>query len=115
MPVTVSHPVFSVGFKKFGLVLSALVVGSMMPDFEFFMRLSFGKNIGHTLAGIFLFCIPVGLVVLFLFHKLMKLVVNEEFSSYALSLNGRNLCIHIMLFIVMEIHRIIQINGNIIS
>ena len=72
MPVTVSHPVFSVGFKKFGFVLSALVVGSMMPDFEFFMRLSFGKNIGHTLAGIFLFCIPVGLVVLFLFHKLMK-------------------------------------------
>ncbi len=72
MPVTVSHPVLSVGFKKFGLVLSALVVGSMMPDFEFFMRLSSGRVIGHTFEGIFLFCIPVGLVVLFLFHKLMK-------------------------------------------
>jgi hypothetical protein len=72
MPVTVSHPVLSVGFKKFGLVLSALVVGSMMPDFEFFLRLSSGRVIGHTFEGIFLFCIPLGLVVLFLFHKLMK-------------------------------------------
>lgn len=72
MPVTVSHPVLSVGFKKFGLVLSALIVGSMMPDFEFFMRLSFGKTIGHSIEGIFLFCIPVGLLVLLLFHKLIK-------------------------------------------
>jgi hypothetical protein len=72
MPVTVSHPALSVGLKRFGLVLSALVVGSMMPDFEFFLRLNFGKEIGHTIAGVFLFCVPAGLLVLFLFHRLMK-------------------------------------------
>lgn len=72
MPVTVSHPALSIPLQRIGLVLSALIVGSMMPDFEFFLRLSDGRTIGHTLGGLFLFCLPVGLIVLFVFHKLIK-------------------------------------------
>lgn len=43
-----------------------------MPDFEFFLRFSSDRVIGHTIPGIFLFCLPVGLIVLFLFHKVIK-------------------------------------------
>lgn len=72
MPVTISHPALSVPLRRFGLFTSALVLGSMIPDFEFFLRLSDGKAIGHTIPGIFIFCLPVGLLSLFIFHKLIK-------------------------------------------
>ncbi|NLW30352.1 MAG: DUF4184 family protein [Fibrobacter sp.] len=72
MPITISHPAAAIPFRCFDLVLSALIVGSMIPDFEFFLKLSDGKVIGHTIPGIFLFCIPLGLTVLFVFHKLIK-------------------------------------------
>lgn len=72
MPLTISHPAAAIPLKKAGLVLSALIVGCMMPDFEFFLRIDDGKTIGHTLGGLFLFCLPVGFMVLFIFHKLIK-------------------------------------------
>lgn len=72
MPLTISHPAAVIPFKKFGLPLSALIIGSMMPDFEFFLRLSSTRVVGHTIPGIVLFCLPVGLIVLFLFHKVIK-------------------------------------------
>ncbi len=72
MPITICHPIVSIPLRRFGLILSALIVGSMMPDFEFFIRLTDGKAIGHTIAGLFLFDIPVGLIVLVVFHRLIK-------------------------------------------
>jgi hypothetical protein len=75
MPITICHPVAAVPLRRLGLVLSALILGSMMPDFEFFLRLSDGKSIGHTIGGIFLFDIPVGLIVLIVFHRLIKFPV----------------------------------------
>ncbi|MDO5576472.1 MAG: DUF4184 family protein [Fibrobacter sp.] len=72
MPITISHPAVSIPFRRFGLILSALIIGSIIPDFEFFLKLSDGKVIGHTFWGIFCFCIPVGLAVLVIFHKLVK-------------------------------------------
>jgi hypothetical protein len=67
-----SHPAIAVPLKRFGLIFSALVFGSMMPDFEFFLRLTDGRLIAHTIPGLFLFCIPVGIISLFLFHRLIK-------------------------------------------
>lgn len=72
MPITISHPAVAVPLRRFGLVLSALILGSMMPDFEFFLRLTDGRLIAHTIPGIFIFCIPVGLISLLVFHKLIK-------------------------------------------
>jgi hypothetical protein len=52
---------------------SPLVVGSMSPDFAYYVfppqRL---RHFGHTAAGLVLFCIPVGLVVLYVFHRFLK-------------------------------------------
>ncbi len=72
MPLTVAHPVVAVPFRKLGLLLSPLIVGSIIPDFEFFLRLSTQRLIAHTPLGLFLFCIPVGLLSLLLFHKVLK-------------------------------------------
>ncbi|KMQ50251.1 conserved membrane-spanning protein [Chitinispirillum alkaliphilum] len=72
MPLTIAHPVVAVPFKRFGLLLSPLIVGSVVPDFEFFLRLSTGRLIAHTYLGLFLFCLPVGFLTLLLFHKFVK-------------------------------------------
>jgi hypothetical protein len=44
----------------------------MVPDFEFFLRMSHHRVIGHTIAGLPLFCLPVGLAGLVVFHRLLK-------------------------------------------
>jgi Domain of unknown function (DUF4184) len=54
-------------------VLSALVVGSLAPDFRYFFNLAPRGHFGHSLKGVFVFCLPVGLAVLWVFQTLMKL------------------------------------------
>jgi len=72
MPLTLSHPAAAVPLARWGLILSALVVGSISPDFLYFYCLSTRCQFGHTLLGIFLFDIPAGLVILWIFHRILK-------------------------------------------
>jgi hypothetical protein len=84
MPFILSHPAAVVplarlvSLSRAGLPLSALVVGSMAPDLPHFLHLthllrwSNGKHFGHTFAGTFLFCVPVGMLSLWLFHIVIK-------------------------------------------
>lgn len=72
MPLTFSHPAAVVPFARFGLSLSALVIGSMSPDFIYFLRLAPRGHYGHTLPGLLLFCLPAGFTVLWLFHRVIK-------------------------------------------
>jgi hypothetical protein len=58
--------------RRAGLLLSPLAVGSMAPDFEYVLRQSQVHGIGHTLQGVALFCVPVGLGALWLFHRFLK-------------------------------------------
>ncbi|KUG08775.1 hypothetical protein ASU33_11625 [Solirubrum puertoriconensis] len=58
--------------RVFRLPLSALAVGSLSPDLIYFMELKATGNIGHTLPGLFSFCLPAGMVVLWLWHRLAK-------------------------------------------
>jgi uncharacterized membrane protein YbhN (UPF0104 family) len=51
---------------------SALVVGSMAPDFLYFALLTDYAHFGHTLRGLFLFCLPVGFAALYAFHRFLK-------------------------------------------
>ncbi|RJQ50720.1 MAG: DUF4184 family protein [Desulfobacteraceae bacterium] len=73
MPFTFSHPAAVVPFAKTRLSLSALVVGSMSPDFIYFVYLKPNGESTHTLSGIFLYCLPAGLLVLFIYHLLVKM------------------------------------------
>jgi len=54
-------------------VLSALVVGSLAPDFRYFLNLAPRSHFGHSFKGIFIVCLPVGLAVLWIFQQIMKL------------------------------------------
>ncbi len=72
MPFTLAHPAASIPFTRRGLLLSALVVGSAAPDFSYFLTLDTNQNFGHTIPALFWFCLPIGLVVLWLFHSLLK-------------------------------------------
>lgn len=71
MPFTVSHIVAVVPiykrFRKY-LSLSGLVMGSMAPDFEFFLRITLYGIWSHNLKGIFFFDLPVAIILIFIFH-----------------------------------------------
>ncbi|HEX8746523.1 MAG TPA: DUF4184 family protein [Pyrinomonadaceae bacterium] len=71
MPFTLSHPAAALPLRKH-LLLSAMVVGSMSPDFEYFWRLAGVSRFSHTLPAVFYFCLPVSLLALWLFHSLIK-------------------------------------------
>lgn len=71
MPFTPSHAAAVLPFRQ-QLPLSALVIGSMSPDFDYFVRLSFDSRYSHTLEGIVVFSVPLGLGVYVLFHRFIK-------------------------------------------
>ncbi len=58
--------------RRSRLVFSALLVGTMAPDFEYFVRLRPGGGWGHTIPGAFGLSLPLGLAVLWLFHAYAK-------------------------------------------
>lgn len=71
MPTPIAHPAASIPFTKVGLVFSALVAGSLSPDFGCFVPLP-GSFFMYTIPGLMLFDGPVGLALLGLFHLLIK-------------------------------------------
>lgn len=75
MPLTIAHPAAVVPlqnlFKKFG-VLSALVIGSLIPDVAYFPHMPVTRLQSHSFFGMFWFDLPVGLIVYYLFHNFMK-------------------------------------------
>lgn len=74
MPFTFSHPaVLSPLIKRSeNLSVTALVIGSIVPDLEFYFKLRLDENIGHTIKGIFIFDYPVALLCFVIFHKFIK-------------------------------------------
>lgn len=44
----------------------------MTPDLMYFFCLSTRCQFGHTLTGLVIFCVPVGLVILWVFHTFLK-------------------------------------------
>ena len=70
MPFTLAHPAAILPFRKTRLPLSALIIGTMVPDFGYLTQLTY--FISHTIIGIFSYCIPVGVAVYFFFHYFLK-------------------------------------------
>lgn len=71
MPSPIAHPAASIPFAKVGLVFSALVVGSIAPDLGYAVQRG-EEYFMYTIPGLFLFDLPVGLVLLWLFHTVAK-------------------------------------------
>jgi hypothetical protein len=72
VPFTLSHPAAVLPLLRYRLPLSALVVGSMAPDCEYFLRLVQQDRSAHTFPGVLVFSLPAALVLLFVFQAVMK-------------------------------------------
>ncbi len=72
MPFTISHAAAALPFQRTRLILSAIIVGSMAPDFEYFVHGRMTSRWSHTLPGVFEFSLPAALIVLAVFHYILK-------------------------------------------
>ena len=72
MPFTVSHVAAALPFRRTGLVYSAVIVGTVAPDFEYFLRMAPQSFYGHRFPGIFTLTLPLAHAVLWLFHRFVK-------------------------------------------
>lgn len=75
MPFTFSHPAIVIPVKKRFpkyLSMTGLVIGSMAPDFEYFLRFKPMGLVGHGILGFIVLNLPLCFVVAFLFHNLVK-------------------------------------------
>ena len=75
MPFTFSHPIAILplaSLSKKWFSLTGLIIGSMIPDFEYFIRMRISSQYSHTLAGAFWFNLPLVILVAFIFHNIVK-------------------------------------------
>ncbi len=95
MPFTFSHPAavlpLSLIPKKW-ISVTALVIGSIIPDFEYFFRMEQDSKYSHTWAGVFWFDLPLGLLFVYLFNYLIRkefienlpVFLNRRFSKFTI-------------------------------
>jgi hypothetical protein len=75
MGFTFSHPALILPLRYLPrkiYSLNGLIVGSMIPDFEYFIRLDNISTFSHTFIGLLLFDLPIALLVLILYHQLIR-------------------------------------------
>ena len=75
MPFTFSHPALVLPLKflpRKWFSLTGLVIGSLTPDFEYFMRMRIQSNYSHTIGGLFWFDLPLGIIIAFVFHNIIR-------------------------------------------
>ncbi|WP_184550774.1 DUF4184 family protein [Mucilaginibacter sp. FT3.2] len=93
MPFTFSHPAIVIPLRylpKRWVSLTGLIIGSMVPDFEYFIRMRVKSIYSHTWTGLFWFDLPLGLVVIFVYQILIKdsvilhlpVALNRRFSRF---------------------------------
>lgn len=70
MPLTFAHPAAILPFSRKSkyISFSALVLGSMAPDFEYFLRGQPIGEIGHTFSGFFYYNLPLVILVFLIYH-----------------------------------------------
>ncbi|OIV43102.1 DUF4184 family protein [Flavobacterium johnsoniae] len=81
MPFTFSHPAIVLPLKylpKKWFSFTGLIIGSMTPDFEYFIRMKVQSNYSHTIAGILWFDLPLALLLSFIFHNIVR---NQLFEN----------------------------------
>ncbi|MHA0857180.1 DUF4184 family protein [Paenibacillus sp. CMAA1364] len=84
MPFTLAHPMFAAPLKVMKpkyISLTGIILGSMAPDFEYFIALEPYQTIGHSLEGLFYQAIPLSIVLAFVFHYLIKVPLAHNLPS----------------------------------
>ena len=74
MPFTFSHPaiILPLTTKRLRLSATGLIIGSITPDFEYFIRMKVQSDYSHTLLGLFWFDLPLGLMLCFIYHNIVR-------------------------------------------
>lgn len=72
MPFTISHAAAVLPLNRTRLPLAALVIGSMSPDFAYFLPGEPLRELTHSIAGIFWFCWPVSFSIWLLFIRVLE-------------------------------------------
>ena len=75
MPFTFSHPAIVLPLTflpRQWFSMTGLVIGSLTPDFEYFLRMRITSNYSHTIDGLFWFDLPLGLLLAFMFHNIVR-------------------------------------------
>lgn len=75
VPFTISHAAAALPLRRFGkfrLPLAALMIGSMSPDYAYFLPLGFDRVETHSIAGLFIFCWPASLGLWLLFVRVLE-------------------------------------------
>ena len=72
MPFTISHAAAVLPLQKTRLPLAALMIGSMSPDFAYFLPGEPLREDTHSIAGIFWFCWPVSVALWLLFVRVLE-------------------------------------------
>lgn len=82
MPFTLAHPSAVVFLKSKYLNICGLILGSMAPDFIYFILFNPSSNIGHTLIGFLLLNLPICFILNYLIDNYIKdaFIINLPFE-----------------------------------
>ncbi|MDU4473291.1 MAG: DUF4184 family protein, partial [Clostridium perfringens] len=72
MPFTLAHPAAVVFLKNKKFNLTALILGSMAPDFIYFLNFRPYGNLGHQILGFFILNLPLCILLAYIFHNFIK-------------------------------------------
>ncbi len=80
MPFTFAHPAIVLPLSRFKKIvcLSSLIIGSMAPDFEYFIRMKIKSDYGHDFLGLFWFNLPLVIIACFIFHLIVRNVLIDN-------------------------------------
>ncbi len=88
MAFTISHAAAVLPFSRLlarWRLLSATVIGSMIPDFGWFMPWRPTRFETHSVVGLLTFCLPVGLAAYWIFQRVIKTPLVELLPDGAYS------------------------------
>lgn len=95
MPFTAAHPAIVLPFLRIRqryVSATGLIIGSIAPDFEYFLRMNVESEYSHTVAGIFYFDIPVSFLLALAFNLVRRPFIDHLRRFFRTRLAGiRNL------------------------
>src|SRR5687768_8866206 len=89
MSFTFSHPALILPLTflpKRWYSLTGLIAGSITPDFEYFIRMRMKSEYSHTIPGLFWFDLPLGILLAFIFHLMVR---NSLFENLPVIIKSR--------------------------
>ena len=75
MPLTFSHPAIILPAKYLPekwVSMTGLIIGSITPDFEYFMRMKVESIYSHIWLGMFWFDLPLSVTLTFVYHYIVR-------------------------------------------